>query len=93
MRVPTLKIDRREYVLVPKSQYRKWQGQPRPALVRGKTKKSPAVATELYTDQRVAEFLLTNTVNAADYARACQLVRDMGLDPAKIQHDKPVGVE
>ena len=47
---------------------------------------------EAYTDQRMAEFLLSNTVDAADYARAVKLVRKMGLDPAKIDHDKPIGV-
>ena len=47
---------------------------------------------EVYTDERVAEFLLSNTVDAADYVRAVKLVRKMGLDPAKIDHDKPIGV-
>ncbi|MBN1342076.1 MAG: hypothetical protein JXQ73_05315 [Phycisphaerae bacterium] len=47
---------------------------------------------ESYTDERVAEFLLSNTVDADDYARAVKLVRKMGLDPTKIDHDKPVGV-
>ena len=38
---------------------------------------------EIYTPQRKAEFLLSNTVDAADYAAACQEVRTMGLDPTK----------
>ena len=49
-------------------------------------------ATEEYTDERVAEFLLSNTTDAEDYARAVKLVRKMGLDPQRIDHDKPVGV-
>ena len=49
-------------------------------------------AVEVYTDERVAEFILSNTVDAVDYARAIRLVRKMGLDPARIDHDKPVGV-
>ncbi len=47
---------------------------------------------EVYSDERVAEFLLSNTVDREDYERAVKLVRKMGLDPAKIDHDKPVGV-
>lgn len=47
---------------------------------------------EVYSDERVAEFLLSNAVDAADYARAVKLVRKMGLDPATIDHDKPIGV-
>jgi len=50
------------------------------------------LATEEYTDERVAEFLLSNTTDAEDYARAVKLVRKMGLDPQRIDHDKPVGV-
>jgi hypothetical protein len=92
MRVPTVKIDRQEYVLVPKSEYRKWQEKPARPSSRRKKKNPRPPRTEEYTDERVAEFLLSNTTDAADYARACKLVREMGLDPAKIDHDKPVGV-
>jgi AbrB family looped-hinge helix DNA binding protein len=51
----------------------------------------PAVAlpVEIYTPARRAEFLLSNAVDAADYARAVEEVRKMGLDPAKIRHRKP----
>jgi len=93
MRVPTVTIDRREYVLVPKSEYQKWQKQPRSLSAGKRAKPTRPVATEAYTDQRVTEFLLTNTTDAADYRRACQLVRDLGLDSGRIAHDKPVGVE
>ena len=53
----------------------------------------PAVlqALESYTPQRRAEFLLSNAVDAKDYARACKLVRRLGLDPAQIRHRKPKG--
>jgi hypothetical protein len=44
---------------------------------------------EMYTDKRIAEFLLTNTADAPDYARARKLVRKMGLEPDKVDHDKP----
>jgi len=55
----------------------------------------PAVAlpVEVYTAERRAEFLLSNAVDAKDYARAVEEVRRMGLDPAKIPHRKPAGAK
>jgi len=51
----------------------------------------PAVAVplETYSPERVAEFLLTNAVDAEDYARAVARVKAMGLDPKKIPHVRP----
>ena len=51
----------------------------------------PAVALpiEMYTPERIAEFLLSNTVGPEDYAQAVEEVRAMGLDPEKIDHIKP----
>lgn len=51
----------------------------------------PAVAypVEVYPPARVAEFLLNNAIDAADYARAVQEVRRLGLDPADVPHEKP----
>ena len=49
------------------------------------------VPIELYTDARKAEFLLSNAVDAADYARAVEAVRAMGIDPADIPHARPAG--
>jgi AbrB family looped-hinge helix DNA binding protein len=51
----------------------------------------PAVATalEMYSDERTAEFLLSNAVDADDYARAREDVRAMGLDPDAVAHRKP----
>ena len=51
----------------------------------------PAVAlpVEHYSPERVAEFLLTNAVDAADYRRAVARVRGMGLDPDSIPHVRP----
>jgi bifunctional DNA-binding transcriptional regulator/antitoxin component of YhaV-PrlF toxin-antitoxin module len=46
---------------------------------------------EQYTDQRKAELLLNNAIDAEDYAQACQEVRRMGLDPAAIPHRAPEG--
>jgi AbrB family looped-hinge helix DNA binding protein len=46
-------------------------------------------AVELYAPERRAQFLLENALGQADYAWACQQVREMGLDPAKIPHARP----
>jgi AbrB family looped-hinge helix DNA binding protein len=48
-----------------------------------------AVAVEKYTPERIAEFLLNNAIDAEDYKNAVAKVRSMGLNPAKIPHDKP----
>jgi AbrB family looped-hinge helix DNA binding protein len=47
---------------------------------------------EIYTPERKAQFLLMNAVDAADYADAVTEVREMGLEPDTIPHDKPPGV-
>jgi AbrB family looped-hinge helix DNA binding protein len=51
----------------------------------------PAVALplEVYSPARKAEFLLTNAVDAEDYERVAEEVRDLGLDPDEIPHRKP----
>ena len=46
---------------------------------------------ESYTPERKAEFLLSNAVDAADYAAARAEVRKMGLNPDEILHDRPGG--
>ena len=54
----------------------------RPALV---------LPVEVYTPERKAQFLLSNSVSSGDYAAAVAQVRKMGLDPSKIPHYKPPG--
>ena len=51
----------------------------------------PAVvlSVEVYTPERKAEFLLSNAIDAEDYARAREEVRKLGLDPDFIPHYKP----
>ncbi len=51
----------------------------------------PAVAlpVEIYTPERKAEFLLNNAVTREDYDEACELVRALGLDPAKVPFTDP----
>jgi len=44
------------------------------------------VPTEIYSRERIAEFLLSNAVSGADYQAACEEVRRMGLDPDEIEH-------
>ena len=46
---------------------------------------------EIYSPQRVAEFLLNNAVTVDDYRKSVEEVRKMGLDPDRIPHDKPEG--
>jgi AbrB family looped-hinge helix DNA binding protein len=51
----------------------------------------PAVATavEMYDERRIAEFLLSNVVDATDYEAAREEVRALGLDPDAVAHRKP----
>ena len=44
---------------------------------------------EVYGAERQAEFLLSNAVDARDYARAAATVRELGLDPDTVPHVKP----
>ena len=48
-----------------------------------------ALPVEIYTPERKAEFLLNNAVTRDDYERAVKVVREMGLDPATIPHERP----
>ena len=50
-------------------------------------------AVEIYTPERKAEFLLSNSLDAEDYAENVKRVREMGLDPEKVDHYKPPGVQ
>lgn len=50
-----------------------------------------AVPVETYTPARVAEFLLSNAVDARDYRAALRAVRKLGLDPRTIAHRRPSG--
>jgi AbrB family looped-hinge helix DNA binding protein len=51
----------------------------------------PAVAlpVEIYPPERRAAFLLENAVDEEDYARAREEVRQLGLDPEEIPHERP----
>lgn len=49
-----------------------------------------ALPVEIYTPERRAEFLLSNAVDAKDYARARKEVYKLGLDPDAIPHVRPI---
>ena len=49
-----------------------------------------AIPVEIYTDERIAEFLLTNSGDAKEYYEARQEVIEMGLDPDKIVDLAPI---
>ncbi len=42
---------------------------------------------EVYTPERIAEFLLNNAVSERDYQAAIEEVKRMGIDPATVPHD------
>jgi bifunctional DNA-binding transcriptional regulator/antitoxin component of YhaV-PrlF toxin-antitoxin module len=44
---------------------------------------------EVYTPERIAEFLLNNAVGDEDYKRAVEEVKKLGIDPASIPHEHP----
>lgn len=48
-----------------------------------------AMPVEVYSPVRRAELLLENAVDAKDYERARRLVRELGLDPDAIAHQRP----
>ena len=48
-----------------------------------------AIATETYTPERKAAFVLENAVDAADYTAARESVRRLGVDPDSIPHTRP----
>jgi AbrB family looped-hinge helix DNA binding protein len=47
------------------------------------------VPIEIYSPERRAEFLLNNSLDARDYARARAEVKRMGLDPDRVKHQPP----
>jgi hypothetical protein len=40
----------------------------------------------IFTQEEIASFLLTGAVDEEDYRESCEAVRQMGLDPEKIDH-------
>jgi len=96
MPVEMSKVGKRGAVVIPASLRRRF-GIKEGSLVIAEEREGgvlirPAAAfpLEMYSPERRAEFLLSNAVDAKDYARAQKEVRKMGLDPNKIAHYKPV---
>jgi len=93
--VETSKIGRRGAVVIP-ARLRKRFGLEEGTLVIAEERTDgillrPAVAlpVETYSPERVAEFLLSNAVDAREYVKAVAKVRSMGLDPEAIPHTRP----
>jgi AbrB family looped-hinge helix DNA binding protein len=91
----TTKVGRRGTVVLP-AKLRRRLGLDEGALVvveeqDGGILLRPAVArpVRVYSLEEKAEYLLNNSVDADDYRRACDHVREMGLDPDEIDHEKP----
>jgi AbrB family looped-hinge helix DNA binding protein len=51
----------------------------------------PAVAlpVEMYSPERIAEFMLSNAGDSVEYEKAKKEVKNMGLNPEEICHIKP----
>ena len=91
----TTKVGKRGTVVIPASLRRRYgieegslviaEERAEGVLIRPAT----ALAVEIYSPARRAEFLLSNAVDAKDYARAKKEVRKMGLDPDAIPHHDP----
>lgn len=50
-----------------------------------------SISRHTYSDERRAEFLLSNATDEEDYRQAAETVRSMGLDPDRISHRPPPG--
>jgi AbrB family looped-hinge helix DNA binding protein len=95
MGATTTKIGRRGTIVIPAELRRQFGFEEGSLVIAEPTDEGvlirPAIAlpVEYYTPERRAEFLLSNAVDADDYAWAVKEVRAMGLDPETIAHYKP----
>lgn len=48
-----------------------------------------SISRHTYSEERRAEFLLSNAADHEDYRRAVETVRSMGLDPGQVPHRRP----
>lgn len=91
----TVKAGKRGTLVIPVKLRRRFGIQEGSLLIAEETRDGilirPAVAipVETYSSKRIAEFLLSNAVDAEDYADARKEVMEMGLDPDAIPHVKP----
>lgn len=91
----TTKVGKRGAVVIPAALRRRF-GIEEGALVIAEERAEgvlirPAAAfpVEIYSPERRAEFLLSNAVDAEDYARARKEVQKLGLNPDTISHYHP----
>lgn len=95
MATETSKVGKRGTVVIPASLRRRFgiqegslviaEERPEGVLIRP----AAALPVEIYTPERRAEFLLSNAVDAEDYARARKAVQKLGLSPDAIPHYNP----
>jgi len=96
---PSTKVGKRGTIVIPAETRRRYSIEEGSVLIVAERAEGillqPAtvVPVETYTPERKAEFLLSNAVDAADYARAVEEVRALGLDPDLIPHLKPTDVD
>lgn len=91
----TSKVGKRGTIVVPARMRRKF-GIEEGSLVIAEEREDgvlirPAVSypIEIYTPERIAEFLMSNAISEKDYQEARKEVREMGLDPDQIRHFRP----
>ena len=95
-RAETSKVGKRGTVVMPARLRRKF-GLEEGTLVVAEEREDgilirPAVDSsmiEIYTPERIAEFVLMSAIDEEDYQAARDEVRQMGLDPDKIEHIRP----
>ena len=94
-RTETSRVGKRGAIVVPAQMRRKF-GIEEGSLVIAEEREDgilirPAVAVpvEIYSPARVAEFLLSNAVDARDYRAAIRAVRKLGIDPRTVAHHRP----
>ena len=92
----TIKVGRRGTLVVP-AELRRRYGIEEGSLLLAEAQDDgillrPAVALpiEVYSPERIAEFLLENAVGDDDYAAARAEVTALGIDPDAIPHDPPI---
>lgn len=51
-----------------------------------------SLSRHTYSEERRAEFLLSNATSDEDYRRAVETVRAMGLEPENVAHEPPARI-
>lgn len=94
-KIETSKIGKRGVVVIPARLRRRFGLEEGSLVIAEETEEGilirPAVALpiENYTQERKAEFLLTNAVDQKEYQEARREIEQMGLKPDSIPHYRP----